>query len=287
MQRIFRIALALGGLITLCSAAMAGTIVGSTASVDFGGTLLSDSDIGSTVVSALLEDGEYRGQGGATAAGQLGTSAQFFGASGTSATITAGASWSKTFDATAGSTATFEFFIPGAAIGFTSNNVPRLIGSYDVEIVFNGNSIFDAFGEVELTNGFPLLPSDFSLDQQGTLLSATFANDFLIDGNIGGGYRFGAFSGNLNLSPVAGVNTIEYSMTTMVDGLVGETGALASIGDPLNLAQQPAGANLTVNSGRPPVVPEPSTLVVMLLGGLVMLLHRNRFSPIQATVAPR
>ena len=277
MNGILRIVLALGALLTLSSAAMAGTIVGSTASADLGGTLFLDSDSGSTVVSALVADGEYRGQGGATVAGQLGTTASFFGASGTFAKVTGSASWTKTFDAAAGSTATFDFFIPEAAIGFISNNVPGLIGSYNVDIVFNGASIFDALGEVQLTGSFPVDPIDFSLDQQGTILSATFADDILIDDEIGRGYRFGAFSGRLNLSPVAGVNTIEYSMTTMVDGLIGETGALASIGDPLNLAQQPAGANLTVNGGDSPVVPEPSTLVIMLLGGLVMLLYRNRY----------
>jgi hypothetical protein len=81
---------------------------------------------------------------------------------------------------------------PEAAIGFTSNNVPRLKGSCDVEIVLNGTSIFDALGEVELTTGFPLAPSEFLLNQQGTILNATFANDLLMDGSIGRGYRFGA-----------------------------------------------------------------------------------------------
>jgi len=266
--------LALGALITLSSAAMAAPIVGATASADVGGTFFSDSDTGPAAASASVVGGEYRGQGGATAAGQLGTTAQFFGASGTFATITAGASWTETFNATAGSTATFDFFIPDAAIGFTSNNVPGLIGSYEVDIVFNGTSIFDAFGEVQLTNGFPVGPSDFSLDQQGTSLSTTFATDILVDGAPGRGYRFGAFSGSLNLTPVAGLNTLVYSMTTMVDGLIGETRALASIGDPLNLAQQPAGANLTVGGGPAPV-PEPNTLVLMLLGGAAMLLYHG------------
>jgi hypothetical protein len=276
MKSIFQIVFALGALMTWSSAAMAATIVGATASAHVGGTFFTDSDTGSAAASASVVDlieSEYRGQSGATAAGQLGTTAQFFGASGTFATITAAANWTETFDATASSTATIDFFIPDAAIGFTSNNVPGLIGSYEVAILFNGTSIFDAFGEVELTSNSPDI---FSLDQQGTILSATFASDIPIDGATGSGYRFGAFSGSLNLSPVAGVNTLEYSMTTMVAGLIGETGALASIGDPLNLAQQPAGANLTVGGGPSPV-PEPNTLVMMLLGGLTMLLVRKCF----------
>ena len=63
-------------------------------------------------------------------------------------------------------------------------------------------------------------------------------------------------------------------MSTMVDGLIGETGALASNGDPLNLSQQPAGAKLSVIGGSH-TVPEPNTLVVILLSGLAMLCSRS------------
>ena len=252
----------------LSPAVMALPLVEATAGADLEKnsviTSVTDSDSGTVAASASVIGSEYAGRGASDSSGRLAVSAEFFGASGTFAEIRGGSSWTETFDATAGTPALFDFFIPGAAIGFEANNVDGLVGSFMVEVLFNGDSVFSASAEVETLAGTPQSAGDLRLTQSGEILNAVFGTGIAPSfGLVGAGYRFNSFSGSLDLTAIDGTNTIVYSMSSLVDGLIGETSALASIGDPLNLSAQ-EGVTLTVDTVAAPI-PEPST--ILLLGG--------------------
>lgn len=239
-------------------------VVTAEATATLGGVPFSDSDAGLATADAVVEGGEHAGRGAANVGGKLGVSAEFFGASGTQATITAGSSWTDSFS---GPSARFDFFIPAAAVGFWANNVPRLSGSFFVEILLNGVSVFSAGANARTLVGTPRFPGDIELIQTGTTnLVATFATDVAPTFGLGGaGYRFEAFSGGLDLLGGVGDNTVEYRMSSLVEGLIGETSALAFVGDPLSLSQQPGGVSLTPgNDGA--TVPAPAPIWLMLIG---------------------
>ncbi len=251
--------------IVLSSGAMAVPVMGASADAVLNGVFSSNSDSSSTAASAIVVGSEHTGRGASDATGRLGVSAEFLGASGTTASIGANATYTDTFDYVTGSS-TFDFFIPSAAIGFEANNVPGLTGSFLVEVFLNGVNIFTTGSTVETIAGTPQDPADLLLTQSGTLLTSVFDTGIADSFGLGGaGYRFNPFSGSLDVSPLIGTNTISYSMDARVNGLIGETSAIASIGDPLNLSQQPAGVTLTVNSGTAPV-PEPGTLALLIAG---------------------
>jgi hypothetical protein len=191
-------------------------------------------------------------------------SAEFFGANGTPARITAGASWRDTFS---GPSARFDFFIPEAAIGFEANNVDDLFGSFFVEVLLNGTSVFSAGTDLRTVDGTPQTEDDLELTHTGTTeLTATFDTDIAPSFDLGGaGYRFGAFQGSLDLLGGAGTNTVVYNMRSLVEGLIGETSALAFVGDPLDLEQQPRGVTL-IPGGDGPDVPVPASFWLMFAG---------------------
>jgi len=238
-----------------------------------------------SVVNLDSRNEGYVGQGAADSAGNLGVSAAFLGAGGGAITVGASALWTDTFNFVSGP-ATFDFFIPGAAIGFESNNVPGLSGSFLVDILLNGSSIFSAGAALAMNpnspNGAsPSVATDLLLTQTGTPLTSTFATNIAPSfgtpiGVGSAGYRFGPYSGSLALSPLVGMNTIEYSMQAMVSGSRGETSAIASIGDPLSLSQQPFGATLTVAHAHAVSVPEPTTLSLLGAGLLAIGFGRRR-----------
>lgn len=213
----------------------------------------SDNGPGSALAQAVDPGNEARATAAADDSGRLATLAEFSGANGTQATVTATANWSETFAASAGTAAKFDFFIPGGAIGFEANNVGPLAGGYRVEIKFNGAQVFLATGEVVTTNNTPEDPGHVMLTQTGTIIGSSFANGISDDifGSPGAGYRFDPFTGSLDLVAIDGDNTISYTMTVFVQGLIGETSALASIGDPLDLSVNP-GVDLQVDTEPPP-----------------------------------
>jgi hypothetical protein len=127
-------------------------------------------------------------------------------------------------------------------------------------------------------NGRPQTGNDLELIHTGTTeLRATFATDVAPSFGLGGaGYRFGAFQGSLDLLGGAGTNTVVYNMSSLVEGLIGETSALAFVGDPLDLAQQPGGVTLIPGGDGPDVpVPAPFWLMFAGLAALAGRLVRN------------
>ena len=259
-------------------------IMSATASATInGGAPSSDTDTSATQANAqLLDDlqGEWNTQAASSASGQLGVSSGFLGASGRRADLTSTATWTDVFDYTSGA-ATFDFFIAEAIIGFEANNVRGLFGNYSVDISLNGVSLFEASASILTVDSTPSDPNGLLLTQTGPQI-ATFDPNITTGPNPGGaGYRFSAYTGSLALDPLIGTNTLVYTMSAGVRGLIGETGAKASIGDPLNLDLQPPGAGLTIESGPPPTpVPEPDTFVLLLLGLLPVaaLATRRRWS---------
>lgn len=268
-----------------CSFANAAT-VNAFAQTSVSGVETTDDNSSPASASALAQDpgGEAQAQSAADVGGQLGASASFFGAGGDQAEVSASASWSESFISTAGSSAQFDFFIPGAAIGIQANNVCCLQGGYDIKIQFNGDDIFSATGvltqvpEPSGFNNFPSDPDDVNLVQTGTILAPTFTNGiaewFGGPGN-GAGYLFGSFGDSLTLNPQDGDNFLIYTMDVFVLGLIGETSAIASIGDPFALTQNgpdPSimGATLSFGGGPSPVpLPAGVWLFATALLGLV------------------
>ncbi len=227
--------------------------ISATAETNVNAVIMTDTDNGPGSALAQASDVEADALAAADDSGRLATSAAFSGANGTQAVITATASWSDTFSAAAGTPARFDFFVPGGAIGFEANNVKPLKGGYTIEIEFNGAQVFFASGEVETADGSPEDLDDVVLTQTGTVIGSTFANGISDDifASPGAGYLFDAFRGSLDLVTISGDNTITYAMTVFVEGLIGETSALASIGDPLDLTVNP-GIDLQLDSGPVP-----------------------------------
>ena len=222
-----------------------------------------------------------------TAEGGIAVSAGFLGASGTSAVVNSRASWSETYTATAAA-ATFKFFIPGATLAVESNNVPGLKAAYDVQVLLDGGAIFSSMSELELLSGFANSEADLKLTETGQDLDALFINDLTttpLGGGVFGeglsGYIFDAFFGDIELQNlVVGEEfTITYQMASAVDGLVGETAAFASIGDPFSL-QQDAGVSLVFgedNNGggsSPDPIPLPAPAYLILLGLVALRLRQ-------------
>jgi hypothetical protein len=260
-------------LVILAPTANAVPIVEAKATADLGGVLTMDGDTSASAANAAVTGTEHTGQGAADISGKLAASAEFFGASGTQSRITGEALWTDTFS---GPSARFDFVIPEAAIGFEANNVPSLFGSFFVDISLNGVSVFSAGAEITTILGTPQNPGDLQLTQTGTTdLTAVFATDIAPTFGLGGaGYRFDTFTGSLDLLGGAGTNTVEYRMSSLVDGLIGETSALAFVGDPLNLSQQPGGVTLIPGVG--PAVPVPSPVWLMLIGLTALVGRRVR-----------
>jgi hypothetical protein len=238
--------------------------LGAEAKAILDGVNFSDSDTSSSAASAVVEGDEHTGRGAAEVGGKLAVSAGFFGANGIQASISGGSSWTDSFS---GPRARFDFFIPEAAIGFEANNVNDLFGSVFVEILLNGVRVFSAGADVRALAGTPRTPDDVELTQTGTTdLVGSFATDIAPSFGLGGaGYGFAAFTGSLDLLGDVGTNLVEYRMSSLVEGLIGETSALAFVGDPLNLSQQPGGVSLTPG-GDVPTVPEPAPIWLMLMG---------------------
>lgn len=263
---------------TVSSTAVAITTTTATALAQSSAISLTDTNTSPTSASALVTNNEVRGQSVSNASGHLATSASFYGFCCQVTNVSAEASWTETFVATAGSTAQFNFFIPGAAIGFNANNSGPLSGGYSVEILLNGVSQFLATADVTTTVGTPKTAADLSLTQTGTILNSTFATGIAQTMVLeGAGYRFDAFGGSLNLSPVTGDNILTYSMSVFVNGPIGETSAVASIGDPLNLSQSPAeGVTFSIDNSTSPV-PVPAAIWLFGSGliGLIGLARRK------------
>lgn len=243
------------------------------------GIATTDTDPGPASAFASQVDpgsfSQFSATAASNAAGQLGVTAEFFGAAGVRANLTATATWTETITSSADSEVEFDFFIPGGAIGFQANNVPGLSGGFFVEVLFNGSPVFISTAEVQTLDNSPVDEADYLLNQEGTALPATFATGVAPGFDDGGsGFLFGALSRTLILTPIVGDNTIQYTMRAEVDGLIGETAALASIGDPLNLSQSGPGSSVTIIPGGAQV-PEPTT-TVLLLAGLVGTARRRR-----------
>ena len=95
------------------------------------------------------------------------------------------------------------------------------------------------------------------LVQTGTILTSSFDPVSVAPG-FGAGYVFNSYGDSLSLAPNVGVNTLVYSMTAFVRGLIGETSAIAYIGDPVNLSQSGGnpgipGSTLTISGDISPV----------------------------------
>ena len=80
------------------------------------------------------------GRGAADSAGNLGVSAAFLGARGGAITVDASAMWTDTFNFVSGP-ATFDFFIPGAAIAFESNNPGRAKSTAHAPLLFSAQTV--------------------------------------------------------------------------------------------------------------------------------------------------
>lgn len=244
------------------------------------GNITTDSETSPTSASAQAIDprGEASGLAASDDSGRLAASASFSGANGTFATVRADASYSKTFTSTAGSLDMFKFVIPGATIGFSANNVAPLLGGYEVKVLFNGATLFSSKADVETVSGSPVEESDLSLTQSGTILDSSFATGLFGFGLPDAGYVFDSFTGIFDLPSITGDNVITYSMSVFVDGLIGETAAISSIGDPLDLSQNP-GVELTIGSTVPPVpVPAAVWLFGTALIGFIGFSRRRKIA---------
>jgi MYXO-CTERM domain-containing protein len=254
MQQVRKVAIFVALAMSLTGGAQAASISAS-AETNVNTVITADSDNspGSAFAQATDADNEALATAAADDSGRLATSAEFSGSSGTQALVTATSSWSETFSASAGSNAKFDFYIPGGAIGFEANNAGPLEGGYRVEIEFNGAQVFLATGDVAATSKTPETADHVSLTQTGTVIGSSFDNGISDDifGSPGAGYRFDEYIGSLDLVSIDGDNTISYTMTVFVQGLIGETSALASIGDPLDLTVNP-GVDLQVDTAPPP-----------------------------------
>lgn len=254
--------------------AFAETVVGTGITA----TTTTDNETSPTSASAQADDprGEASGLAASDDSGRLAASASFSGANGTFATVQADATYSETFTGTAGSPGMLKFFIPGATIGFSANNVAPLLGGYEVKVSFNGDTLFSSTADVETLSGSPVIESDLLLTQSGTILDSSFATGLIGFGLPDAGYVFDSFTRTLDLPSITGDNIITYSMRVFVEGLIGETAAIASIGDPLDLSQNP-GVELTIGSTVPPVpVPAAVWLFGTALIGFVGLSRRRK-----------
>ena len=221
---------------------------------------------------------EHSGQAEVDSAGNIEVTSQFFGANGDDAQITSTASWTEAFNFAAGDTATFDFFIPGGVIAFEANNVSGLVGSFGVAVLLNGNDIFSTFTEVTTSVGTPTQESDLAVSESGTTLTRTFATGPAAGfGLTGAGFSFGPYTGSLDLATdaVVGTNTLLYVMQSEVSPFIGETSAIASIGDPLglNTGSPPGSASLT--SGPAIAAPAPAPLALLLIGLTLVLFVRS------------
>ena len=226
-----------------------------------------DPGPGSANARVTGPQGESEAHAAADDGGHLAAQATFNGAQGQYANIIANATWTETFTATTGSSATFDFFIPQALLGFGANNVSNLNGGFAVDISLNGVSQFSATAEILTTGSFPSTPADMPLVQTGTILTSSFDPVSVAPG-FGAGYVFNSYGDSLSLAPNVGVNTLVYSMTAFVRGLIGETSAIAYIGDPVNLSLSGGnpgipGSMLTIDGG---VSPMPIPAAVWLFG---------------------
>lgn len=243
---------------------------------------VQDIDPGPTSASAQVSGprGESDAHAAADDGGHLAAQATFNGAQGQYTNVIANAAWTENFTANAGSSATFDFFIPQALLGFGANNVSNLNGGFAVDISLNGVSQFSATAEILTTGSFPSTPADMPLEQTGTILTSSFISGSVAPG-FGAGYVFNSYGDSLDLAPVAGDNTLVYTMSTFVRGLIGETSAIAYIGDPLSLSQSGGnpgipGSTLTVDGGVPPVpVPAAIWLFGTALVGFIGISRRR------------
>ena len=244
-----------------------------------------DTDPGPASADARVSGprGESDANGVAIDSGHLAAQATFNGAQGRYTNVIANATWSETFTANAGSSATFDFFIPQALLGFGANNVSNLNGGFAVDISLNGVSQFSATAEVLTTGSFPSTPADMPLVQTGTILTSSFNSGSVAPG-FGAGYVFNSYGDSLSLAPIAGDNTLVYTMSAFVRGLIGETSAIAYIGDPLSLSQSGGnpgipGSSLTIDSGVPPVpVPAAIWLFGTALIGFIGISRRRKIA---------
>jgi hypothetical protein len=232
------------------------------------GVLTENTDSGGPVAAASVVGAEHSGRADVDSAGNIGTTAGFFGANGVTADIVSTAIWEDTFIYNVGDTATFDFFIPGGVIAFEANSVSGLNGSIGVAVVLNGVPIFSSLSEVQTLAGTPTTAADLLLTQTGTALSASFANGLADSlGLTGAGYTFGSFTGSFDLSTDAlvGANALTYVMHSTVGDFIGETSAIASIGDPLRVNTGQPGVTLTAGPGGPVVTtPAPGSSLLLL-----------------------
>lgn len=276
-------ALLLTALISLNVSVAHAATVSADAGIALGGTYLpsppsvlsvapdfADSDPGPDSANARVTDprNEAEAHGVATTGGQLAANANWNGAQGQRAHVSATATWEEQFVATAGSSAEFSFHIPQALIGFGANNVRNLYGGFSVDISLNNSSVFSASASVLTTGAFPSTAADMPLVESGPLTWSFSSTD--VEPGFGAGYVFDPFTGLLNLDPVDGDNTLSYTMTAFVIGLIGETSAIAYIGDPLSLSQsggnsQLPGSTLTLSESISPV-PVPGAVWLFATG---------------------